>query len=81
MGFDFSGMELVESPIAFLKQRRQELGLTQKQVAETAGIKLRRYQRYEDGEVDFRSADFDSAMAVCYALKIDPYDVFPEYRP
>lgn len=78
--FDLNDLELVQSPLSFLKERRKELGLTQNQVAEAAGIKLRRYQRYEDGDVDFRDADFNTGMAVCFALKISPYDIFPEYR-
>lgn len=79
--FNLDEFELVQPPRKFLKERRTELGMTQMQVAEAAGIKLRRYQRYEDGEVDFRDAEFDTGMAVCFALKIDPYDIFPEYRP
>lgn len=35
-----------------LKQRRQELNLTQKQVAEKVGIAENAYQRYEKGNVE-----------------------------
>ena len=34
-----------------LKARREELNLTQKQVADRIGIALQAYQRYESGKV------------------------------
>lgn len=43
--------DLVDQKMNRLKARRKELGLTQKQVAEAAGLTCQSYQRYECGKV------------------------------
>ena len=63
-----------------LRQRRLELGLTQAQVAEKAGILLRQYARVENGECSFRSAGARILLSICAVLRLDPYMFFPEIR-
>ena len=58
---------------AYLYHRRKELGLTQQQVADRAGIKLIQYQRFERGERSMSSASFRIGMAICDVLKLDPH--------
>lgn len=58
---------------AYLYCRRKELGLTQQQVADRAGIKLIQYQRFERGERSMASASFRIGMAICDVLKLDPH--------
>lgn len=58
---------------AYLYYRRKELGLTQQQVADRAGIKLAQYQRFERGERSMASASFRIGMAICDVLKLDPH--------
>ena len=61
-----------------LRQRRLELGMTQSQVAEKAGILLRQYARIEGQEGAFRSSGARIFLSVCAVLKLDPYMFFPE---
>lgn len=58
---------------AILLSRRQQLGLTQQQVANRAGIKLVQYQRFERGERSMASASLRIGMAICDVLKLDPH--------
>jgi len=67
----------LETDYHILKNRREELGLTQQQVADIAKIQLRQYQRLESGERSMYGASFRIAMSVCDALKLDPYRFFP----
>jgi transcriptional regulator with XRE-family HTH domain len=55
-----------------LKTARKSKCLTQKQVADRAGIRLRQYHRFESKERNLISASFRIAMAVCEALEIEP---------
>ena len=56
---------------AILKARRQALGLTQKEVAERAGVILQNYQRFEKGTRRIRNASFLVAGSVLKALELD----------
>ena len=56
-----------------LLQRRKELQMTQKQVAERAGIQLRQYQRFEMGERNILSSSARIMLSICGVLKLDPY--------
>lgn len=51
-----------------LKERREELGLTQKQVAERCGIKEQAYQQYEYGKY---LPNVLLAIKIADALEID----------
>lgn len=53
--------------------RRKELGLTQQQVADLAGIRLIQYQRFERGERSMASASLRIGLHVCDVLKLDPH--------
>ena len=58
-----------------LKDRREQLGVTQEQAAKLAEIPLRRYQRYESNETKLSSASFSVGCRVCKALSLDPLEV------
>ena len=61
-----------------LKERRQELHLTQQQVANLAGIKLQQYQKFESGERNIMTCSFRVACSVLFALEFDPGEFFKE---
>ncbi len=56
-----------------VKTKREELGLTQEQVAEKANISLRAYKMYEAGE---RIPRADIAILLAKALKSTVEDLF-----
>ena len=56
---------------SFLRERRVILGLTQKAVAERAGIPFQSYQVFESGKRKLSRASFDIACRVLDALEID----------
>lgn len=60
-----------------LHHRREEMGLTQQQVADKAGIQLRQYQRFESNERGLSGASMRIGLSVCSVLKLDPYEVMP----
>jgi len=72
--------EPIKDPLDILKDRRIALGLTQQEVADAAHINLRRYQRYEDKEVDFRKAPFEVGMSIATVLHLKIQEIFPQYR-
>ena len=61
-----------------LKSRREQLGLTQQQVADKAKIQIRQYQRLESGERSISSASMRIGLCVLAVLKLNPYSFFPE---
>ena len=69
---------LMQQTHQILRQRRLELGFTQAQVAEKAGILLRQYARIEGQEGAFRSSGARIFLSVCAVLKLNPYMFFPE---
>lgn len=66
-------LDVIMPDRAILIDRRHELGLTQQQVANRAGIQLMQYQRFERGERSMASASFRIGMAICDVLKLDPH--------
>ena len=56
-----------------LRYRREELKMTQQQVADAAGIKVSQYQRFESGERNLTGASMRIGLNVCRVLKLDPY--------
>ena len=54
-----------------LKKRRRQLGLTQQEVAEKAGINIKQYQRFETGERELTDASFVTTCQVLKALEMD----------
>ena len=57
-----------------LKSRRKQLGLTQAEVANRAGIQLKQYQRLESGERHISGCSMRIGLAVCAVLLFDPYE-------
>lgn len=51
-----------------LKAARKAAGLTQKQLADQSGVKLRDIQLYEQNQLDLRRASVSSALALANAL-------------
>lgn len=58
-----------------LRSRREQLELTQQQVADRAGIKLQQYQRLETGERHLSGCSMRIGLAICAVLLLDPYEV------
>lgn len=54
-----------------IRQRREELGLTLKEVSERAEIIIQQYQKYEGGQRDLRNGMFQTACRVINALEMD----------
>lgn len=58
-----------------LLTRRLQLGLTQHQVAEMAGLCLSQYQRLEGSERFFSGCSMKTGLAVCSVLLLNPTDI------
>ncbi len=56
-----------------LKERREALGLTQRQVAEKIGVKYQVYQRYEKGA---REPSISMALKIASALKTTAEELY-----
>ena len=70
--------EFMQQSHHMIRQRREELKLTQQEVAEKAGILLRQYTRFETGERDICSSSARIVLSISAVLKLDPYVLFPE---
>lgn len=55
------------------KNRREQLGLTQQEVADRANIKLSQYQSFETGGKSIMGASMRIGLSVCAVLLLDPY--------
>lgn len=62
-------------PHRVLFYRREQLGLTQQQVSDMAKVPLRQYQRIEQGDSELEGNRFESCLAICAALLLDPYEL------
>jgi len=70
--FKFDGFQIIHpTTCGILKERRIFLGMTQKQVAEKAGIPIQSYQRFESGERNIMTASFQMACRVIEVLEMD----------
>lgn len=71
----FPGVKFTEvlQPNSILKLRREQLNLTQQQVADSAGITLRQYQKFESGERSIRGASLRIGLGICDVLELDPH--------
>ena len=58
-----------------LKEMRQVAGLSQRQLAEKAGINVRTLQHYEQGSKLFDHARIDTILKVCLALNCKLDDI------
>ncbi len=55
--------------------RREQLGLSQQQVADRAKILLRQYQKIEAGDIELHRCSTRVSLSVCAALLLDPYEI------
>jgi len=58
-----------------LQKIRQKAGLSQSQLADKAGIKVRQLQHYEQGDNDIRRAAVETVLALADALECDIRDI------
>ena len=58
-----------------LKSRREQLGLTIKQVADMAGVQFSLYQRLEAGERNISGCSMRVGLAICAVLLLDPCEI------
>lgn len=72
---DYNSMIQFKPPKNIFYTRRRMLDLTQKEVAETLGMSVRQYQRYERGDVDVREIPFQLGVSICELLHIDIFEV------
>lgn len=67
------GFTLMIPEHGYLRHQREGLGMTQRQVADAAGILLRQYQRLESGERSMASTSLRIGLSVCDTLQLDPH--------
>ena len=58
-----------------LISRREQLGLTQQQVSEMAGVQFSQYQRLESGERHLSGCSMRIGLAICSVLLLDPFEM------
>jgi transcriptional regulator with XRE-family HTH domain len=58
-----------------LRERREELGLTQEQVAFELHMSTHQYQRFEYGHTNFSNCRMRTGLRICAVLELDPYEV------
>ena len=58
-----------------IKEIRKSQGLTQKALAEKAGINIRQIQKYESGEYDIGNMTLKNAVSIADALKCEIRDL------
>ena len=56
-----------------LKEFRQSAGLTQRELAEKAGVNVRQIQKYESGEYALENMTAKTLLAISDALGVDPH--------
>lgn len=67
--------EITKRQITIMKKRRNEMGFTQGDVAEEAGITLQQYQNFEHGRRKIANCSAILALRICAALELDPYEL------
>jgi len=77
--YPLSPDEEIYSP-DILRNRREQLGFSQQDVADGARIQLRQYQRLESGERSIEGATMKTALYVCAVLKLNPFIFFRETK-
>ena len=58
-----------------LQKLRQAAGLSQSQLAEAAGVNVRMYQKYEQGDRDISKAQLTTLLRICKALSCKLSDI------
>ena len=67
--------ESLKRQVRIMKKRREEMGFTQTDVAEEAGITLQQYQNFEYGKRKIANCSTILALRICAALELDPYEL------
>ncbi len=63
-----------------IRNRRIELGLSQIEVAVSAGLILQQYQRFEYGYQKLSNANMITALRICAVLQLDPYEFVTDFN-
>lgn len=58
-----------------LRERRNELGFTQMEVAMMSRVELQQYQRFEYGKRSMALGRMEIGLRICAVLELDPYDL------
>ena len=58
-----------------LRERRQELGISQEALALQLHMSLHQYQRYEYGETRIENSPMRIGLRICAVLELDPYEI------
>ena len=66
--------EAMVTEAEIIRNRGIELGLSQMEVAVSAGLILQQYQRFEYGYRKLSNANMITALRICAALNLDPYE-------
>lgn len=64
---------IIQPDKGILYARRNQLGLTQQEVAKRSGINLRQYTRLESGERTMAGVSLRIGLAICDTLQLDPH--------
>lgn len=56
-----------------LKEFRQSAGLTQRELAEKAGVNVRQIQKYESGEYALENMTAKTLLSISDILGVDPH--------
>ena len=67
--------EITKRQVTIMKKRRKEMGFTQGDIAEEAGITLQQYQNFEYGRRKISNCSTILALLICAALELDPYEL------
>ena len=67
--------EITKRQVMIMKKRRTEMGYTQTDVAEEAGISLQQYQNFEYGKRKIANCSTIMALRICAVLELDPYEL------
>ncbi len=61
-----------------LRERRQELNMTQEAVALDVGISVAHYQFFEYGQRNIMKANMRLGLLICATLELDPFELIFE---
>lgn len=58
-----------------IRALREKAGISQEQLAEAAGVNVRMYQKYEQGDRDISKAQLSTLLRICKALSCKLSDI------
>ncbi len=64
-----------ESMAMIIRQRREELKISQHEMADELRMHIRQYQRYEYGEFALSNCSMRIGLQICEILELDPYEL------